>query len=97
MSYTEDRIASKARRAVHRTAAVGALQRAGIPFTSHNSGAHLIVTAPSGEVFDYWPGTGLWKRRDTRIDGRGIRGLVTEIQGYQLQPAATVVTTGEKP
>ena len=38
------------------------LQKAGIPFTTHNNGAHLILDTPLGFI-DFWPGTTKWKTR----------------------------------
>jgi len=38
------------------------LQKAGIPFTTHNNGAHLILDTHLGFI-DFWPGTTKWKTR----------------------------------
>lgn len=49
---------SKVRRAKHRENAPILLTEAGIPFTSSNDGAHLIIL--SNPRIDFWPGTGKW-------------------------------------
>ena len=58
----------------------GAIQlfNAGVPFTKHNNGAHLIVEGKVGFV-DYWPGTGKWKGRDGTT-GFGIRNLLEYVK-----------------
>jgi len=38
------------------------LRAAGIPFTEHNKGAHLILDTKIGFI-DFWPGTSKWKTR----------------------------------
>lgn len=48
------------------------LQREGISFVSNNGGVHLIV----GNEIDFWPSTGLWMVRHTRIKRRGVRSLI---------------------
>jgi hypothetical protein len=53
------------------------LREAGIVFTTHNNGAHLIVEGRDGFI-DYWPGTGKWvSRNGTR--GFGLNNLLTHI------------------
>ncbi len=71
----------KARRASNRAKSSELLTEAGIPFTIHNGGAHLIV---AGE-WDFWPGTGLWHHRapapkGTAARGRGVRDLIARIK-----------------
>lgn len=52
------------------------LQKAGIPFTTHNNGAHLILDTPLGFI-DFWPGTTKWKTRTFPThDGFGITTLL---------------------
>lgn len=51
-----------------------ALDNAGIPFTSHNAGAHLIIEGPKAFI-DYWPGTGKWIERGGH-QGFGLRKLI---------------------
>ncbi|UCV26741.1 hypothetical protein [Ferribacterium limneticum] len=38
------------------------LDQAGVLFTEHNEGAHLVVESHLGYI-DFWPGTGRWKTR----------------------------------
>ncbi len=52
------------------------LQREGISYVSHNAGAHLVVESR----FDYWPGTGLFIDRITRLQHRGVRALVQRVK-----------------
>lgn len=70
---------SQDRRARNREYAPGALEAAGLPFTSHNDGVHLIVD----ERYDFWPGTGKWVRRGSRDapSGRGIFNLIKHAKG----------------
>lgn len=68
--------ASKERRANNRDRSTEILVLAGVPFVSKNNGAHLIVDGR----FDFWPGTGLWKERDARRKGRGIRSLLASVK-----------------
>lgn len=51
------------------------LLAAGVEFLSKNNGAHLIVTTKAG-IFDFWPGTGLWKMRGATQTHRGVRKLL---------------------
>lgn len=68
------RAASQAKRANNREHSAQQLREAGIAFTAHNGGAHLVV---AGGRFDTWPGTGLWKERSgQRRRGRGVRNLI---------------------
>ena len=66
----------QAKRAGNREHATRRLREAGIPFTSHNDGAHLIVM----EQFDLWPGTGKWKERGAEKYHRGVGGLIARIR-----------------
>ena len=66
-------------RAQRREAAPRALQAAGISFTTHNEGAHLIVESHLGYV-DFWPGTGKWATRNPlSVSGFGLRTLIEYI------------------
>lgn len=49
-------------RTQRRTSAPEYLHSAGVPFTEHNDGAHLILDTHLGFV-DFWPGTTKWKTR----------------------------------
>lgn len=66
------------KRASNREAAMSTLGCMGVPFTTSNQGAHLIVRGLSGQYIDFWPGTGFWKVRGQTppIEGRGIMKLV---------------------
>jgi hypothetical protein len=56
------------------------LTAAGIPFTEHNNGAHLILDTHMGFV-DFWPGTTKWKIRNfPEQRGFGITKLLHLIQ-----------------
>lgn len=74
------REASQRKRARNRQFGPQLLRQAGIAFEEKNFGAHLVVTHPSG-VYDYWPGTGLWSRRDAHLTyERGVRKLIDRLQ-----------------
>ena len=66
---------SREKRAANRQSSTQILEDAGIPFESKNMGAHLIVLSGDGYV-DFWPGTGLWKVRNSGQKGRGIKALL---------------------
>jgi hypothetical protein len=78
---------SKSRRQSNRDNAPAILKEAGIEFSSHNDGAHLIVSGKT-ESFDFWPGTGRWRVRHTRLEDAlkrqfasfGIVNLITRIK-----------------
>lgn len=71
------RAASRERRRLSRLAAPSALWQAGIAFTEHNHGAHLIVA----DEWDFWPGTGKWCHRGPpQADGRGVFNLIQVIK-----------------
>ena len=56
------------------------LRAAGIPFTEHNNGAHLILDTHQGFI-DFWPGTSKWKTRNhISVEGYGITKLLQLIQ-----------------
>lgn len=54
------------------------LKEAGIEFTVHNYGAHLII-AGSNEPVHFWPGTGRWLTSYSRKRGFGIESLLAEL------------------
>jgi len=66
---------SKAKRASNRANSAQTLRTFGIEFTSHNSGAHLIVKCGDGFI-DFWPGTGKWFVRGQPDGKRGVMNLV---------------------
>jgi hypothetical protein len=51
------------------------LEAAGVAFTSHNEGIHLVIQKDA-ETIDYWPSTGLWWIRGTRNKRRGVQRLI---------------------
>lgn len=55
------------KRAANREQSTQILKRAGVSFTAHNGGAHLIVKH-AGMRIDFWPGTGTWSTRGGRTD-----------------------------
>lgn len=67
--------ASQARRAGNREESPKLLTAAGVTFTTHNLGAHLIVDGPEC-VVDFWPGTGKWIVRKGGPTGRGVFKLL---------------------
>jgi len=73
----------KAKRAQNRELSAQLLTNQKIEFTSHNSGAHLVVTPANGIVFDFWPGTGKYKRRGDAKFKRGVFHLIDDIQRLQ--------------
>lgn len=71
------------RRASNRENSAQVLTDHGVSFDSRNDGAHLIVTH-AGRVFDFWPGTGLFKDRQGK-QGRGVFGM---LKALGVQPIA---------
>lgn len=74
--FAARREASQIKRALNRQSTPEVLKAAGIAFVSKNSGAHLIVL----ERFDLWAGTGLWRDRLAKREGRGVRNLIDYIK-----------------
>ena len=68
----------KAKRASNTEQSTQALIDAGIPFESHNAGAHIVIKMDS-TVYDFWPSTGLWWQRATKIKHRGVFRLIQTI------------------
>jgi hypothetical protein len=65
------------RRASNRMVAPAELTAAGLGFTLHNGGAHLIVA----REWDFWPGTGRWCHRGPpQASGRGVFKLIERIK-----------------
>lgn len=63
-----------------RSNAPAVLAQAGVGFSSHNGGAHLIVTGTQGFI-DFWPGTEKWQDRETGQKGFGLNALLKHING----------------
>lgn len=72
--YRAMRQRSAEKRAGNREHSAEVLRRAGIAFTTHNNGAHLIVKH-GGIRVDFWPGTGKWSSQGGRVD-RGVFRLL---------------------
>lgn len=68
--------AKQEKRAKNREDSARMLREARVRFVEKNDGAHLIVTGSGGHVFDFWPGTGLWKMRGSMQQHRGVRKLI---------------------
>ena len=61
------------KRASNRESSAEYLEVRGVPFTSKNGGAHLIVEGKECFI-DFWPGTGKWHSRCGQ-KGFGVRNL----------------------
>lgn len=75
---------SKQKRAANREASAVVLTTQGISYTTHNNGAHLVISA-GGSVYDFWPGTGRWQLRGSKKHSRGVMQLVRRIKAAQEQ------------
>lgn len=72
---------SRNRRKRYRDYAPGILTDAGVNFKIFNAGAHIIIMSKdSRPIIDFWPGTGLFINRKTRVRGRGIKNLIKLIE-----------------
>lgn len=79
---------SRKRRAEYRDNAAKILRTRRIEFVTHNSGAHFVVTH-AGKRYDFWPGTGLFRKRPENASavfghsrqstGRGIDNFLREL------------------
>ena len=77
----------QAKRASNTVQSTQALIDAGIRFESHNAGAHIVIKVGS-TVYDFWPSTGLWWQRATKIKHRGV---------FRLIQTVIAMAQGEKP
>lgn len=68
-------IESQKKRKRNRENSTEILKSRGVEFSSHNKGAHLIVTSRYGLV-DFWPGTGKFIVRKSGEKGRGVFNLL---------------------
>lgn len=75
---------NQAKRAGNRESSTSELQRLGVEFESKNDGAHLIVE----NVLDFWPGTGLWINRRTHKRGRGVFGMLRNLEQWNKEQEA---------
>lgn len=69
-----NRTDSQLRREANRVNSAAVLTKVGLKFTSHNYGAHLIITV-GDTVVDFWPGTGKYVVRGGAT-GRGVFNLL---------------------
>lgn len=76
---------SRIKRESNRANSAKTLQTFGIPFTTHNYGAHLIIKCAE-QTIDFWPGTGKWIIRGGPDGKRGVMKLV---KYYQAQTKET--------
>jgi hypothetical protein len=76
--WRDVRAARRQKRANNRVDSASMLFVAGIKFETKNLGAHLIVHA-LGLTVDFWPGTGLWIVRNTKLQGRGVQRLIDSL------------------
>jgi hypothetical protein len=76
--------ASKAKRESNRVQGAIALMEAGVPYTVHNDGAHIVIPRQKPyATIDYWPGTGKWGARGWGYYKRGIRSLLAFLKEVQ--------------
>lgn len=71
--------AQKVQRVARHEAGVQALRAAGVIFTEHNYGTHLIVEGPSGFI-DYWPSTSKWCDRADKKMRFGLQQLLKHLK-----------------
>lgn len=72
------REAGREKRASNRKTTPEVLRAHGVAFTSHNEGAHLIVTH-GGKTADLWPGTGKYNVRGSPHYRRGVFRLLRDL------------------
>ncbi|PWF25013.1 hypothetical protein DD235_02245 [Corticimicrobacter populi] len=70
----------KEQRAAGREAAPEALDAAGVRYTVHNGGAHIIVQH-AGKRVDFWPGPGRWRDYKAGKRGYDIESLIDYLKG----------------
>ena len=67
------------KRASNRLNLARSLVSAGVCYTSHNDGAHLVVEH-NCLIVDFWPGTGRWKNRKSGEYGFSIKSIFKHIR-----------------
>ncbi len=67
--------AKREKKANNLSASTDILAKAGVNFTSHNNGVHLIVQHKD-RLIDFWPSTGKWGVRSANLWGRGVFSLL---------------------
>jgi hypothetical protein len=81
------REAGREKREKNRKATPEILREHVVEFTSHNGGAHLVVTH-GGKVADLWPGTGKYNVRGSKAYRRGVFNLLCDL-GLQVKMGAS--------
>jgi hypothetical protein len=71
----EPRESSQDKRAYNRENSNRLLRENGYQFEEKNGAAHLIVQTMRG-IVDFWPGTGKFIFRESRLEGRGVFNLM---------------------
>lgn len=66
------------KRKANRESSTSLLKASSIEFESRNNGIHLIVR-DADDIYDFWPGTGLWVKRGETRKYRGVRKLICRI------------------
>ena len=74
--WRDVKAASQMKRANNRQSSPDLLRAAGVPFTTKNGDAHLIVKTDGGHTVDFWPGTGLWIMRGSTQRHGGVKKLI---------------------
>jgi hypothetical protein len=87
------RKAKQEKRASNREASPRLLREAGIGYAVHNGGAHLVVQG-NGQMFDFWPASGLWIQRGTKSKQRGVNALIRFIRATDPPTEAERVENG---
>ena len=91
--WNELKAARKEKRAANRANSLNLLLETGLDVEIHNGGAHLIIRAHHN-TYDFWPGTGLFRKRGENISRRGVKKLLSIIAedgvgiGYARIPAS---------
>ena len=74
--WAEWRQAKQEKKRSNLAASTKMLTDAGIAFTVHNNGIHLVLQK-GADTIDFWPSTGLWLKRGNKTKSRGIKTLIT--------------------
>lgn len=71
------------KRASNRESSLMLIHKSGAAYTSHNAGAHIVISCAHG-IIDFWPGTGKYITRQWKngfsIKGRGVREVLDLIE-----------------
>lgn len=74
--------ASSERRDKNRVSSAEMLKRHDVHYETKNNGIHLIVKMHE-KIWDFWPGTGKYKRRDSSDYRHGVKNLLKEINSFK--------------